>query len=158
MTTVSLVEDDVNFGALLTRALSRSKSIRFVSIHTTAEDALRGIAQCKPDVVLMDIKLPGINGIECLRRLKILSPPLLCHVLILTEYEDSDLVFEALTAGASGYLLKDRISFRELSVAIRDVMRGGAVMSPMIAQRVVRCFQESPTSIGALSDREMEVL
>src|SRR5882724_7831015 len=106
MNTVSLVEDDASFSLLLTRALSRIKNIDVISVHSNAEEALRELPRRKPDVVLMDIKLPGMNGIECLRQLRKLSPSLLCHVLVLTEHEDSDLVFEALKAGASGYLMK----------------------------------------------------
>jgi len=127
-----------------------------ISIHSSAEDALREIPRRKPDVVLMDLKLPGMNGIECLKRLKQIKPPLLCHVLVLSEYEENDLVFEAFKAGASGYLLKNRIS--ELAVAIKDVMAGGSVMSPVIARKVIRFFQGSPTTLSALSKRELEVL
>src|SRR6266511_2179141 len=156
MTTVSLVEDDSSFCVLLTRALSKARRIKLISIHSSAEDALREIPRRKPDVVLMDLKLPGMNGIECLKRLKQIKPPLLCHVLVLSEYEENDLVFEAFKAGASGYLLKNRIS--ELAVAIKDVMAGGSVMSPVIARKVIRFFQGSPTTLSALSKRELEVL
>jgi len=159
MTTVSLVEDDTSFSLLLTRALSRSKSIEIISVHPNAEEALRALPRRKPDVVLMDIKLPGMNGIECLRQSRNLSPALLCHVLMLTEYDDSDLVFEALKAGASGYLLKDRTSVRELSTAIKIVCSGGAVMSPNIARKVIVHFQSHAScGLEALSTREMEVL
>src|SRR5438046_6396492 len=99
MTTVSLVEDDSSFCVLLTRALSKDKKIKMLGVHPNAEEALKEIPQSKPDVILMDIKLPGINGIECLRRLKNASPSLLFHALILTEYEDCDLVFQAFKAG-----------------------------------------------------------
>ena len=92
MTTLSLVEDDSSFCVLLTRALSKDKKLKIVGAHPNAEEAIREIPQSKPDVVLMDIKLPGMDGIECLRRLKTVSPPLHFHALILTEYEDSDLV------------------------------------------------------------------
>src|SRR6266511_1094118 len=156
MPTLSLVEDDANFGVLLARALSKAKKIKLISIHSSAEEALREIPRRKPDVVLMDIKLPRMNGIECLKRLKQIKPALLCHVLMLTEYEDSELVFESLKAGASGSLLKNRVS--ELAVAIKDVTAGGAVMSPVIARKVIRFFQVSPTTLSALSKRELEVL
>src|SRR5688572_16119925 len=86
------------------------------------------------------------------------SPPLLCHVLILTQHEDSDLVFDALKSGASGYLLKDRISVKELSIAIKDVRAGGAVMSPIIARKVIRYFEHSASALSALSKRQSEVL
>jgi len=152
------VEDDSSFCDLLKHALSKVKSIELVSIHDNAEDALREIPQLKPDVVLMDNKLPGMNGVECLRRLKKVSPPLLCHVLMLTEYEGSDLVFEALKAGASGYLLKGRISAREISVAIKEVAAGAGVMSPNIAGKVIRYFHAPPTKTGVLTKREGELL
>jgi len=158
MTTVSLVEDDTSFSLLLTRALSTSKSIEILSVHSNAEEALREIPRRKPDVILMNIKLPALSGIDCLRRLKRINPPLLCHVLMLTEHEDSALVFEALQAGASGYLSKDRISPRELVIAIRDVMRGGAVMTPNIARTVMRYFEEPMAQVTGLTRREREVL
>jgi len=158
MTTVSLVEDDTSFSLLLTRALSKSKSIEILSVHSNAEEGLRELPRLKPDVILMNIKLPGMSGIDCLRRLKRINPPLLCHVLMLTEHEDSDLVFEALQAGASGYLSKDRISPRELATAIRDVMRGGAVMTPNIARTVMRYFEERAVPVTGLTSREREVL
>ena len=158
MITVSLIEDDSSFSILVTRALSVARRIEVISTHPNAEEALRELPRLRPDVVLMDIKLPGMNGIECLRRLMMLSPPLLCHVLMLTEYENSELVFEALKVGASGYLLKDGISASELSRQIKDVAAGGAVMSPSIAQKVIRHFQTPGPSLSALSKREMEVL
>jgi DNA-binding NarL/FixJ family response regulator len=99
-----------------------------------------------------------MSGIDCLRRLKRINPPLLCHVLMLTDHEDSDLVFESLQAGASGYLSKDRISVRELAVAIRDVMGSGAVMTPNIARTVMRYFEEPTARASGLSSREREVL
>src|SRR6266498_1059152 len=158
MTTVSLVEDDADFSLLLTRALFGSKSIEIISVHGNAEEAIRELPRRKPDVVLMDIKLPVMSGIDCLRRLKRMTPPLLCHVLILTEHEDSDLVFESLQAGASGYLSKDRISPRELVIAITDVMRGGAVMTPNIARTVMRYFEERKAPVTGLTRRERKVL
>jgi DNA-binding NarL/FixJ family response regulator len=158
MTTVALVEDDSPFAWLLTQALQKCKKIEIVGTYETGEEALREIPRRPVDMILMDIKLPGMNGIECLRKLRGLNPTLVSHVLILTEHEDGNLVFEALKAGASGYLLKDRISPRQLSEAISDVAKGGAVMSPNIARKVIQHFQAPAPSLGALSKREIEVL
>lgn len=94
MTTVTLVEDDSPFALLLTKALQKCKKIEIVETYTTGEEALREIPRRPPDMILMDIKLPGMTGIECLGRLRRLNPPLMSHVLILTEHEDSNLVFE----------------------------------------------------------------
>src|SRR6266478_4251277 len=154
MTMISIVEDDETFCHLMIRNLSRSRSIRISSIHPNAEEALEEIPQRRPDVVLMDIKLPRMDGIECVRRLKAISPELPSRVLMLTEYEDSELVFGALKAGADGYLLKDRNSTKEILGAIKDVLSGGAPMSPGIARKVIRYFQApSSPALGALSKR-----
>ena len=158
MTTVSMVEDDSSFCILLTRSLSRNKTIRILSAHPDAEDALKVLPSLRPDVVLMDIKLPGISGVECLKQLKQLTPPLPSQVLMLTQVEESEMVFESLKAGASGYLSKDRISVKELADAIKIVMAGGGVMSPNIAHKVIRSFQGTPTGFETLSQRELEVL
>jgi DNA-binding NarL/FixJ family response regulator len=155
---VFIVEDDEDFLVLLTRELSKAKKVRIVGSSPTAEKALRELRHVNPDVVLMDIKLPGMNGIECLRRMRRLSPPQLCHVLMLTGREDTNLVFESIKSGASGYLLKDRISVGELSAAIADVAAGGGVMSPSIARKVIQFFQAPATTVSALSQRELEVL
>ena len=106
----------------------------------------------------MDIKFAGMDGIECLKRLKQVEPPLLMQVLMLTQHDDDALVFESLKAGASGYLLKDRISVKEVSVAIKTVMAGGGVMSPTIARKVIQSFHAATGAIGTLSLREMDVL
>src|SRR5258708_4180851 len=108
MTTVSIVEDDLTFCLILNRELAKAGDIKVLSTHARAEEALRKLPDHSPDVVLMDIKLPGMNGIECLRRLRQLSPPLRSAAMVLTEFEDSALVFEALKAGARGYVLKDQ--------------------------------------------------
>jgi DNA-binding NarL/FixJ family response regulator len=158
MTTVSIVEDDSSFCVLLTRALSKRKTIRVLSVHPTAEDALQQLPSLRPELVLMDIKLPGMNGIECLKHIKQIRPSLVLQVLMLTDYADSELVFEALKAGASGYLLKDQVSVRELAASINQVMAGGGVMSPNIARKVIHCFEEPATPVSALTEREMELL
>jgi len=111
----------------------------------------------KPDVVLMDINLPGMSGVECVRKLIALEPSM--HILMLTVYEDPEQIFEALAAGATGYLLK-RTAPAELLEAIREVHSGGAPMSSQIARKVVQSFR-SPAPSGEtaeLSPREQEIL
>ena len=158
MTTVSCVEDDSAYCLLLTRALAKNKTIRILSVHSSAEEALQSLPSLRPDAVLMDIKLPSMSGIECLKQLKKIEPPLPMQVVMLTQHDDDELVFESLKAGASGYLLKDRISVKEVSVAIKTVMAGGGVMSPTIARKVIQSFPATTASFATLSQRETEVL
>ena len=155
---VSIVEDSDKFRETLARVLNRSEGFRCLSQYANAEEALKALPQDKPDVVLMDINLPGINGVECVRQLKQLTPAI--QVMMLTVYEDTDNIFNALTAGATGYMLK-RTPRDELLEAIREVHRGGSPMTTHIARKVVQSFQRaapaaSPTEM--LSPREQEVL
>ena len=155
---VSIVEDSDKFRETLARVLNRAEGFRCISQYPNAEDALKALPQDKPDVVLMDINLPGINGVECVRQLKQLAPTI--QVMMLTVYEDTENIFNALTAGATGYMLK-RTPRDELLEAIREVHRGGSPMTTHIARKVVQSFQRaapaaSPTE--ALSPREQEVL
>lgn len=157
MFDVFIVEDEEGFCELLTHALLATKKVRIVGTSRSGEAALREIPLTKPEVILMDIKLPGMDGIECVRRLKG-SPPLSnASVLILTEHADSKYVFEALKAGATGYLLKDHMFVRDVANAINDVKGGGGVMSPAIARKVMNHFQK-PSPGADLSERENEVL
>jgi len=156
--SVSIVEDNDQLRGTLARIISRADGFRCVSQHANAEDALRDLPPAAPDVVLMDINLPGMNGVECVRRLKQSLPQV--QVVMLTVYEDTDNIFRALTAGASGYLLK-RTPRDELLAAIRDVLRGGSPMTAHIARKVVQSFQRtgaSPQPAENLSPREQEVL
>jgi len=155
---VSIVEDSDKFRETLARVLNRADGFRCISQYPNAEEALKALPQDKPDVVLMDINLPGINGVECVRQLKQLAPAL--QVMMLTVYEDTENIFNALTAGATGYMLK-RTPRDELLEAIREVHRGGSPMTTHIARKVVQSFQRaapaaSPTEM--LSPREQEVL
>src|SRR6185369_5879457 len=123
-----------------------------------AESALEGLPKDKPEVVLMDINLPGMNGVECVRKLKQQAPGLL--FVMLTVYEDTENIFNALTAGAAGYLLK-RTKSAELLEAIREVRRGGSPMTTHIARKVTPSFLPAftaPPATENLSDREQEVL
>ena len=156
--SVSIVEDNDQLRGTLARVLSRAEGFSCVSQYANAEDAVKDLPQVKPDVVLMDINLPGMNGVECVRQLKKLLPAV--QIIMLTVYEDTENIFNALAAGAAGYLLK-RAPRAELLDAIRDVRRGGSPMTTHIARKVVQSFQKaSPAEQTgeALSAREQEVL
>ncbi|HZP58820.1 MAG TPA: response regulator transcription factor [Opitutaceae bacterium] len=156
--TVSIVEDNATVSASLERVINNSDSCRCVSLSPNAEHALRVIPKHKPDVVVMDIELPQVSGIECTARLKRLLPE--ARILILTVYKDHDQIFKALKAGANGYILK-RSSSKEILHAIRDVKEGGAPMSAEIAAKVVQSFHKSAAAaseIDSLTRREEEIL
>lgn len=156
---VSIVEDNDQLRQTLARVFQRADGYEFVSDYGNAEAALEGLPGDRPEVVLMDINLPGINGVECVRRLRPQLPD--TQVIMLTVYEDTENIFNALAAGATGYLLK-RTPRAELLEAIQDVRRGGSPMTAHIARKVVQSFQKSaPTDVPAadnLSPREQEVL
>ncbi len=137
---VSIVEDNEQLRGTLARMLNRSEGFQCVSQYGTAEAALEGLPKDKPEVVLMDINLPGLNGVECVRRLK-QSVPAIASVM-LTAYEDTENIFNALAAGATGYLLK-RAPRTELLEALREVQRGGSPMTTHIARKVVQSFQKT---------------
>jgi DNA-binding NarL/FixJ family response regulator len=161
---VALVEDDPHLRANLTTMLNSAAGFQCQAAYPDAKAALRGIPANCPDVVLMDINLPGMLGTDCVRELKALTPRL--PVLMLTVYEDSEQIFKSLMAGATGYLLK-RTPKDKLLEAIREVDAGGAPMSRQIARRVVQFFQkvnelpadiQKPNVVVSLTDREKEVL
>ena len=155
---VSIVEDNDNFRQTLARVLNRADGFKCVSEYSSAEDALKELPKVKPEVVLMDINLPGRNGVECARQLKQILPG--TQIMMLTVYEDTENIFNALAAGATGYMLK-RTPQKELLEAIREVHRGGSPMTAHIARKVVQSFQQVPVasqSAEALSPREQEVL
>jgi DNA-binding NarL/FixJ family response regulator len=156
--TVSIVEDNEQLRGTLARVLSRAEGIQCLGQYGSAEAALEALPKERPNVVLMDINLPGINGVECVRRLKQIVPEV--QMVMLTVYEDTENIFNALAAGASGYLLK-RTKSAELLEAIRDVNRGGSPMTTHIARKVVQSFQKAGASAQPtenLSQREQEVL
>lgn len=161
---VSLVEDDLWVRANLTRMIDGAPGFQCVAAYADGPSALRGIPANVPDVVLMDINLPGMLGTDCVRQLKGLVPDL--PVLMLTVYDDSEQIFKSLQAGATGYLLK-RTPKNKLLEAIKEIHSGGAPMSRQIARRVVQFFTEanhlphktSPApEVDALTDREQQVL
>jgi DNA-binding NarL/FixJ family response regulator len=143
---VVVVDDDEEIRGSLATLIRRASNLRLVGEYANAETALREIPRHPPDVVLMDINLPGIKGFECVRQIKAVNPEV--QFLMLTVYEDSDSLFNSLKAGASGYLLK-RTASSKLLEAIRDVYNGGAPMTPQLARRVVQFF--SKPAEGALS-------
>lgn len=152
------MEDDPPVRQILAGWLRHAEGFRCLSEHAEAELALEALPRERPDVVLMDINLPGMSGIECVRRLKPLLPA--TQFMMLTVYEDADHIFDALTAGASGYLLK-QTPRQELLTALQEIQAGGSPMTSNIARKVVQSFQRSPAAAGepeGLSPREREVL
>src|SRR5579859_1832402 len=156
--SVSIVEDDPGVRSSLMKLINSSPGYRCVSQHSSAESALEEIPKLKPDVALMDINLPGLNGVECVRKLKPLLPR--TQVIMLTVYQNTDNICKARAAGATGYMLKQTPP-AELLAAIRDVNAGGSPMNSHIARKIVQSFQESPAAprdeSEALSPREAEV-
>ncbi len=155
--TVAIVEDDPNLRRVLGRLIEQTGDIHCLGCYATGEEALEEIPRNPPEVVLMDINLPGMDGIECLRKLKESRPSL--RIVILTIYENPERIFKALSTGALGYVLKHR-PVAELLHAIRDAYEGGAPMSSQIARKVVQFFQSRAPVPEAeeLSAREREVL
>jgi len=156
--SVSIVEDSRGTRESLSELLKRSPGLRCVAAYPNGETALRELPGQIPDVVLMDINLPGMSGIECVARLKQKAPK--TQVLMLTTYEEGDLIFESLRAGANGYLLKN-MPPSELVHAVEQVHAGGSPMSMHIARKVVNHFQQikQPSSeMEKLTKRELEIL
>ena len=156
--TVSIIEDDDDASAALLKLLGGEPRLRVLGRYATGEQALVGVPAETPDVVLVDINLPGMSGIECVAALKARLPSL--RVLMLTTYEEADLIFDSLRAGASGYLLKKRVP-DELVPAVEQVYDGGAPMSMQVARKVVDYFQRTPqvsVAIEKLTPREDEIL
>lgn len=158
MKRVAIVEDDHGLRDQLAQILGESGSVEFVGACGSGEEAVDRIHAMQPDVVLMDIQLPGMSGIECVAHLKRSLPSL--QIIMLTVYEDSDRIFRALKTGADGYLVKSSPP-EALLGAIQDVGCGGSPMSSHIARKVVRHFHaEGPSQETSenLSPREQEVL
>lgn len=156
--TIAIVEDDRETREGLVEFLTGETRVRCIGVYPAGEAAAREIPQVKPEVALVDINLPGMSGIECVSQLKKQLPKL--QVLMLTKYEESDLIFNSLRAGASGYLLKKMLTV-ELISAIEQVYAGGAPMSMQIARKVVDHFSQikGPASdLNKLTPREQEVL
>ena len=157
---VSIVDDNEGIRTSLAALIRRAPAFKLLGEYPDAETAIKEIPAKVPDVVLMDINLPGMNGVECVRQLKAALPQL--QVLMLTVYEDNDSLFNSFKAGASGYLLKRTASARLLE-AIQEVNTGGSPMTPQLARRMVQFFNEpaknqQDISISRLTPGEREFL
>ena len=155
---VAIVEDDEEIRANLSHRIGETTSFSLSGTFPDAESALEELPEVKPDIVLMDINLPGMDGVECVRKLKPKIPR--AQFIMLTVYEDNNRLFKSLVAGASGYLLK-RTSPAKLTAAIKEAYSGGSPMTPQIARRVVQHFQQAPqptSDFGKLTPRENDVL
>ncbi|HEX8311375.1 MAG TPA: response regulator transcription factor [Chthoniobacteraceae bacterium] len=155
---VGLVEDHAEMRDQLTSMLEEADALECVGAYSTAEEALIELPKRQPTIVLVDIQLCGMNGIEFVTRLKCILPEV--QVLMITTFDESELIFDALKAGANGYLLK-RTAAESLLDAIREVQSGGSPMSPTIARKVVSYFQGRggvSEELSQLSRREREVL
>jgi len=155
---VAIVEDDEQVRENLARLIGEAKGFECVATFASGEQAVSGFPRRVPDVVIMDINLPGISGVECVRQLKSAFPDV--HIVMFTVYDDSERIFQALQMGAAGYLLK-RSTAEEILHAIRDVHGGGAPMTSYIARKVVQSFRrQGPSDKPAenLSKRETDVL
>jgi DNA-binding NarL/FixJ family response regulator len=158
MTRIAIVEDNRLIRESLEDFVHTDPECQCVCACATAEDALRIIPRHAPEIVLMDIQLPNLSGIECTARLKLLLPSV--QIIMVTVYEDTERIFKALRAGACGYLLKC-CTPEELVSAIREVRQGGAPMSREIARKVIASFHEpvaAAAQVEVLSPRELEIL
>jgi len=154
---VAIVDDDKDMRSSIATLVRGADSLQLVGNYANAEIALKEIPKHPPDVVLMDINMPGMRGIECVRQLKAIMPKV--QILMLTVYEDGDSLFNSLQAGASGYLLK-RTTSTELLQAVRDVHGGGSPMTPQVARRLVQFFSKPAGSseVSHLSPGEREFI
>jgi RNA polymerase sigma factor (sigma-70 family) len=160
-TRVAIIEDNARFREELAGLIESSKDLELVGWAGSAEEAINTIPPLTPNVVVMDINLPGASGIDCTTRLRELLPD--SQILMLTVYEDTDSIFRALQAGATGYLLK-RAHPRDILKGIREVKEGGAPMSSHIARKVVESFSRPAAApvvdpeLQSLTPREREIL
>lgn len=156
--TIALVEDDEALRETLAEIIAASPAWRLVAAYPAAEPALEAMKNSCPEVVLMDIQLPGMSGIQCVAKLKEIHPE--AQVLMVTVYDNNDRIFDALAAGASGYLLK-RDAPAKLLESLDDLLAGGSPMSSAIARKVVQKFQAAPPSKNEdhnLTPREKQIL
>jgi DNA-binding NarL/FixJ family response regulator len=159
---VAVVEDDAKLRQTMMVFINRSEGMTCVAGYESAEAAMEGLPGDAPDVVLMDIRLPGMSGVECVGRLRVLLPSV--RVVMLTAYEDSDDVFHSLSAGAFGYLLKS-VEPSRLREAIHEAHQGGSPISGSVARKLVEYFRGPAPSdpdvedpLAPLSPREVDIL
>jgi DNA-binding NarL/FixJ family response regulator len=154
---IAIIEDDEDVRTGMADMLAASPGMEVLQAYGRAEDFLREAAKLSPDVALMDIGLPGLSGIDCLKQLKPILPQL--QVLMWTAFEDDEKIFDALRAGANGYVLKN-IPLPQLVQAITDIHAGGSPMSSSIARKVIQTFHSSTVRREDfnLSKRESEIL
>lgn len=164
---VAIVEDDAGLRSALRKVFSGAGDFVVEACYPDAEAALMALPESRPDVVLMDIGLPGLSGIECLRLLKSQAPS--TKIVMLTVYDDNDMLFQSLQAGADGYLLK-RTATGKILDAVREIASGGAPISPQIARRMVEYFHQirasappgamdpSGQELGTLTLQEQQIL
>jgi DNA-binding NarL/FixJ family response regulator len=158
MTKIGIVEDNRVIRESFAEFLHSDPEFNCVCACATGEEALKQIPKSRPQIVLMDIQLPNISGIDCTTQLKQQIPEL--QIIMVTVYEDTDRIFRALRAGACGYLLK-RCTPEELISAVHEVRQGGAPMSREIARKVISSFREpldAAAKVEELSPRELEIL
>ncbi|MFI5130421.1 MAG: response regulator [Chitinophagales bacterium] len=156
--TLAIVEDLDEVRDGLKNFLTLSSEFNVLDTFKTAEEALHDIPRLKPDIVIMDINLPGMNGIECIRQVK--NKTLGTQFMMFTVYENDEKVFEALKAGASGYLLKNT-GLLQMSEALKELYKGGSPMSANIARKLVSVFhaqEKNAVPVETLSNRENEIL
>lgn len=156
--TIAIVEDDPDVRHSLEVIIKHQPTLQCVASYGNAEDALRELPEIQPRLVFMDINLPGMSGVDCVRKLAQVTPKI-C-IVMLTVYDDAEAIFKSLTAGAMGYLLKP-VSSMTLLEAIEEVSQGGAPMSTKIARLVVQTFQKPAPNVeiaNELSAREKEIL
>jgi len=155
---VAIVEDLEEIRDALQSYISIDNAMQLTGCFANAEDATKELPDLQPDLVVMDINLPGMSSIECIRQLKPLCPS--CQFMMFTVYEDDEKVFEALKAGASGYLLKNT-GLLQMSEALKELFKGGSPMSANIARKLVTVFhvqEKNAMPVEALSNRENEIL
>jgi DNA-binding NarL/FixJ family response regulator len=157
--TVAIVEDESPLRASFEEILNRAPGIRCVGAYANAETALRDLPECNPHVVIMDINLPNMDGVECVRRLSELLPKV--QIIMLTVHDNPDAIFNSLAAGASGYMLKP-VRAAQLVEAVKDVITGGAPITSNIARKLVQTFKKpAPAELlsdGELTPKEIQVL